>query len=245
MVSPSRNSHKKEELMRVASQEKRSVGQAIEEQIKRWQIDQKQKYKQPIRPVITMSRLPGAGGISIARRLAEELKIDLFDREIVEKIVESSKASKWVVESLDEHDRSILDDWIRALSENSMWSYEYLQHLTKVVGAIGAHGHALIVGRGASFILPQEACLRLLVVAPLQTRIDNVAKAYAVSEVEAKRRVMLTESARMAFIKQYFNADMMNPLNFDLVLNTKYLNIDTIVNIVKEAFNSREWYNYN
>jgi cytidylate kinase len=231
--------------MQVASQEKRSVGKAIEDQIKRWQVDQQKKYKQPIRPVITMSRLPGAGGISIAKRLAEELKIDLFDREIVEKIVENSKASKWVVESLDEHDRSILDDWIRALSEDNMWSYEYLQHLTKVVGAIGAHGHALIVGRGASFILPQKVCLRLLVVAPLQTRIDNVVKAYGVSEAEAKRRVMLTESARMAFIRQYFNADMMNPLNFDLVLNTKNLDIDTIVNIVKEAFNSRQWYNYN
>jgi cytidylate kinase len=192
---------KKEELMQVASQEKHSLDKIIEEQIKRWQIDQKKKYKKPIRPVITMSRLPGAGGKSIAQRLAEKLKIDLFDREIVEKIVESSKASKWVVESLDEHDRSILNDWIRALGENNMWSYEYLQHLTKIVGAIGAHGHALIVGRGASFILPQEVCLRLLVVAPLQTRIDNVAKAYGISEAEAKRRVLLTESERKAFIR--------------------------------------------
>lgn len=230
--------------MEDASQKKRSLDKIIEEQVKRWQIDQKKKYKKPIRPVITLSRLPGAGGNSIAQRLAEELKIDLFDHEIVEKIMESSKARSWIVESLDEHDCSILEDWLRALGENHMWSYEYLQHLTKVVGAIGAHGHALIVGRGASFILPQEVCLRLLVVAPLQTRIDNVAKTYGVSDVEAKRSVLLLDSARRAFIRQYFSADMMDPLNFDLVLNTKNLNIDATVNIVKEAFNSRQWYNY-
>ena len=230
--------------MDVASQEKRSLNKILEDQVKRWQIDQKKKYKKPIRPVITLSRLPGAGGKSIAQRLVEELKIDLFDGEIVEKIVESSKARKWVVESLDEHDRSMLDDWIQTLDENHMWSYEYLQHLTKVVGAIGAHGHALIVGRGASFILPEKVCLRLLVVAPLQTRIENVVKAYGVSAAEAKRRVLLTEAARKAFIRQYFNADIMDPLNFDFVLNTKNLDIDATVNIVKEAFNSWQWYNH-
>jgi len=55
--------------MRVASQEKRSVGQAIEEQIKRWQIDQKQKYKQPI--AASHHHVTAARGrrISIARRL--------------------------------------------------------------------------------------------------------------------------------------------------------------------------------
>ncbi|MGC9977394.1 MAG: cytidylate kinase family protein [Syntrophales bacterium] len=72
--------------MEVTLQENRSLDKIIEQQIKRWQIDQKKKYKKTIRPVITMSRLLGAGGNSIAQRLAKELKIDLFDREIIEKI---------------------------------------------------------------------------------------------------------------------------------------------------------------
>jgi len=38
---------------------------------------------------------------------------------------------------------------------------------------------------------------------------------------------------------------MLDPLNYDLVLNTKNLNIDAAASIIKEAFNSREWYNYN
>jgi len=54
--------------MEFMSQKKHSLDKIIEEQIKRWQIDQKKKYKKPIRPVITMSRLPGAGGDSIARQ---------------------------------------------------------------------------------------------------------------------------------------------------------------------------------
>ncbi|HOO00563.1 MAG TPA: cytidylate kinase-like family protein [Syntrophales bacterium] len=226
------------------TQARKSLDKIVEEQIKRWQLDQKKKYKKPIRPVITMSRLPGAGANSIAARLAKELDIDLFDSQIVERIAENSKVSKKIVESLDEQDRSILDEWLQALAEERMWSYEYLQHLTHVVFAIGTHGHALIMGRGASFILPEEVCLRVLVVAPLQTRVDNVIKAYNVPEEEAKKRVLMTEANRIAFIRKYFNKDMLDPLNYDLVLNTKNLNIDAAVNIVKDAFNTRHWYNY-
>ncbi|HRR41889.1 MAG TPA: cytidylate kinase-like family protein [Syntrophales bacterium] len=231
--------------MEFMSQKKHSLDKIIEEQIKRWQIDQKKRYKKPIRPVITMSRLPGAGGDSIARRVAEDLQIDLFDTEIVSRIAESSKVSKQVVESLDEQDRSIFNDWLKFLDKDHLWSDEYLQHLTRVVSAIGTHGHAFIVGRGAGFILPEEVCLRLLVVAPLQTRIDNVVKAFGVSEEEARKRLLKSESARKAFIRKYFNKDMLDPLNYDLVLNTKNLSIDAASNIIKEAFNSREWYNYN
>jgi len=231
--------------MEFMSQKKHSLDKIIEEQIKRWQIDQKKKYKKPIRPVITMSRLPGAGGDSIARRVAEDLQIDLFDTEIVSKIAESSNVSKKVVESLDEQDRSIFNDWLKFLDKDHLWSDEYLQHLTKVVSAIGTHGHAFIVGRGAGFILPEEVCLRLLVIAPLQTRIDNVVKAFGVSEEDARKRLLQSESARKAFIRKYFNKDMLDPLNYDLVLNTKNLHIDAAASIIKEAFNSREWYNYN
>ena len=222
----------------------RSFDKMIEEQIKKWQIDQRKKYKNPIRPVITMSRLPGALSSALAQKLAQDLEIDLFDHEIVEKIAANAKISQKFIESLDEQDRGVLDEWITALGEDHMWSYEFLQHLTQVVGAIGAHGHAIIVGRGASYILPKEVCLRLLVVAPLETRIHNVMRTYNVPENEAKRNVIRTESERKAFIRKYFSADMTDPVNYDLVINTENLDIDLAARIVKETFNSRQWYDY-
>ena len=222
----------------------RSFDKIIEEQIKRWQSDQKKKYKNPIRPVITMSRLPGAMSNALAQKLAKDLEIDLFDHEIVEEIATNAKRSQQIVESLDEQDRSILDEWIAVLGEDHMWSYEYLQHLTQIVSAIGAHGHAIIVGRGASYILPKEVCLRLLVVAPLETRIRNVMRTYKVTDNEARRQVMRTEADRKAFIRKYFQADMMDPMNYDLVINTEHIDIDLAARIVKDTFDSRQWYDY-
>ena len=51
------------------------VDRLIEKQIKEWQVNSKKRYKKPIRPVITISRLPGAGGTALAKELAEKLKI--------------------------------------------------------------------------------------------------------------------------------------------------------------------------
>jgi cytidylate kinase len=222
----------------------RSKDKIIEDQITKWQSTQKRKYKKPIRPVITISRLPGAGGKILARQLAEELKIDHFDQEIIEEIAKNASVSTRVVATLDEQDRSIWDEWIRALDKRNIWPYEYIGQLTKAVCTIGAHGHAVILGRGASYILPPEICLRVLVIAPLEFRLNKVQKEFKATEKEAKQRVMKTESERRGFIRRYFHADMTDPVNYDIVINTMNIAIDSAVNILREAYNSRHWYDY-
>jgi cytidylate kinase len=221
------------------------VEQIIAKQVKKWQLDKKKKYKKPVRPVITISRLPGSGANTLAKQLSEDLNIDLFDNEIVEEVAKSAHVSEAVIATLDEQDRSILDDWIGAIEKKRhLWPDEYLPHLAKVVGAIAAHGHAVIVGRGAGYILPSEVCLRLLIVAPMDVRVRNVMYAYGITDKEAEKRIIKTEKDRRAFIKNYFRADLTDPVNYDLTLNTAHYNVEAASKIVKEAFNSRPWYDY-
>jgi cytidylate kinase len=223
----------------------KALDKLVEEQIKRWQSNRKRKYKKPIRPVITISRLPGCGAWEIAEQISTDLEIDFFDSEIVDKIAENAEVNRRVVETLDEQDNSIVLEWLSTLTaERYLWAYEYLEHLTKIIGTIGAHGHAVILGRGASYILPKEICLRVLVVAPLEIRIENVRKAYKVSEKVARQNVMGKESDRVAFIRRYFHADMLDPVNYDLVFNMGMCEQDTVVEMVKIAYNTRKWYKY-
>jgi cytidylate kinase len=51
----------------------------------------------------------------------------------------------------------------------------------------------------------------------------------------AKPRVLKTESDRKAFVKKYFNDDIANPLNYDLIINTGILSIDDAANAVQGA----------
>ena len=215
----------------------KSIPRIIEEQVQRWQIMQKEgKEEKKGVSIITLSREPGSGGRIIATRLAEKLGIAIFHQEVINEMAKSADVSEKLIETLDERGLSTLEHWISSLvHERHLWPDRYMQHLMKVVGTIGKHGRAVVVGRGANFILPPEKRFRVRIVAPQAWRIDNVAKEFDISAEDAKIRVMRTESDRRAFIRKYFNADITDPINYDLIVNTETLNVDDAVKVISSA----------
>ncbi len=207
---------------------KPSIETFINDQIGRW----KNKPDSQV-PVITISSQPGSGGRVIARELATRLVVDLFDRGIVNEIAESAHISGKVIEAMEKKRFTGIKDFIASLvNDRYLWPGVYLDHLMKVVAAIASHGNAIIVGRGANFLIPPEEHMSVRVIAPVEIRVKNVAKTYGVSREEAKRRVIHRENRRAAFIRQSFNADITDPNNYDLVVNTRRGDMDAAVGAV-------------
>jgi len=210
----------------------------VDQQLEKW----RQKGVIKPRPTITVSRDPGAGGSEISRKLAQDLGMDLMGGQIISRVAESANMSEKVVKTLDEKHVSTLDSWINSLfTSRHLWPDVYLQHLTKVIGAIGEHGNAIIVGRGAQFILPLERTFRLRFIAPREQRILKIRKDRGCSAEEAESYVIKTENDRAAFIKKAFHEDIASPLHYDLVLNTAVVTIDEAVEIIKNAFKARKF----
>jgi cytidylate kinase len=215
----------------------KSISQIIEEQVHRWQIQQKEKPKEKaIAPVVTISREPGSGGRIVAQKLAERLGFEVFHQEVLHEMAKRAEVSEQLLATLDERGLSILEDWISSLVyQRHLWPDEYLQHLMNVIGTIGKHGRSVVVGRGANFILPPEQRFRVRITASQRWRIQNVARDFNLPENEAKRRVIKTESNRKAFIRKYFNADISDPTNYDLVINTETLSVGNAVDVIGAA----------
>ena len=215
----------------------KTVTRIIEDQIHLYQIAHSEsKEEKPGISVVTLSREPGSGGRIIATRLAEKLGIDIFHQEVIHEMAKSAHVSEQLLETLDEKGLSTLEDWISSLvNKRYLWPDRYLQHLMKVIGTIGKHGRAVIVGRGANFILPPEKRFSVRIVSPQAGRIKNVAEEYNISPEDAKRRVMRTESDRRAFIRKYFNADITDPTNYDLTINTAVLGVDDAVKVISSV----------
>ncbi|MGD1975628.1 MAG: cytidylate kinase-like family protein [Desulfobacterales bacterium] len=215
----------------------RSIEQIIEEQMQRWQLmkSRKVKEKQGV-STITISREPGSGGSVVAKKLAAKLDFKVFHQEVLIAIAKRADVSDKLLATLDEKGLNVLEDCITALVyDRHLWPDEYLKHLMKVIGAIGKHGSAIIVGRGANFVVPPQNRLRLRIVAPQNVRIANVARAFDVKTEDARRHIIRTESDRRAFIRKYFNADITDPNNYDIVINTGALEIDKAVEAVIAA----------
>jgi len=215
----------------------RSIEKIIEEQIQKWNITRrKTEINESVYPVVTISREPGSGGRIIAESLAEKFNLDLFHQEMIHRMAESTKVSKQVIETLDEKGLNVLDNWVASLVDNKhLWPDEYLKHLMKVILAIGKHGRAVIVGRGANFILSPENRFRVRVIAPVETRTGNISRGYDVSAKKAKRRMIKTESDRQAFIRKYFYSDIGDPGNYDLIINTDTVSLENAVEAIGSA----------
>jgi cytidylate kinase len=214
----------------------RTIEAIVEEQARRWQLERRRRPDEARRPVITVARQHGARGTEVACRVAQELKLDLFDRELLHRIAESSHLSEQVVSALDYKDRELLTDWLAsAASREYLSPAEYRYHLTRVVGAVAHQGGAVIIGRGSNLILGPSQALRVLVVAPIESRVRRVMERESLSDREARRRIQAVEADRRAFLLQYFHAEFAAPSDFDLTVNTDALDLDGCLGCIRAA----------
>jgi cytidylate kinase len=215
----------------------RSIEQLVEEQVQKWHALQIEKAdEKEALPVVTISREIGSGGSMVAKKLAEKLEFDIFDKNFVQDMAAGTKISERFFETVDEKGVSVWNEWISSLVDyRHLWPDQYLKHLMQVIGTIGKHGRAIIVGRGANFVLPPGRRFRVRIVASEKKRVKKVSTDYGVPLNEAKRRIIKTESARLAFIRKYFNADIADPVNYDLIINTGTISIDAATDAIKGA----------
>lgn len=216
------------------------IQQLVEEQLLKWNLAAKEK-RVSAKPVITISREPGINGSKFAEMLAGEFKLDLYSGKIVQEVANSAKMSKTVIATLDEKGRSMLDDWISILEKDrNIWSYQYMQHLVKIMGAIARHGNAVILGRGGNFLIQPENQLRLRLIAPLEARVKSIMKRSGSGRPEALKRITFLEADRRSYIRKYFNADIADPVNYDLVINTAFIGKEGIIEMVKAGLKAKK-----
>jgi len=139
-----------------------------------------------------------------------------------------------VVATLDENTRSDIEDWLTGFQETYNLSEDrYLTDLKRITMAIAAHGNAVILGRGASFLLPTEKRIALLFVSPLELRIRNVMNDRGLSEKQAQAHIVKVATEHRNFAKEYFKAALLDSEHYHLVINTALVGAGTIAGMLK------------
>ena len=188
--------------------------------------------------LITISRAYGARGYRIGELIAEKLDWQVYSRQLVEYIADSTNLRHKVVADFDEKKKqhslsnSLFDP--KAYSSN-----KHYRHLVQVILSIADHGRAVIVGRGASFIAEKENNFRVLVTAPIEHRIHRYANQMKLSYKEAKKIVENKDKERADYISHYFKADVMDARNYDLVINVEHLTNEQVARTIVSALGIR------
>jgi cytidylate kinase len=225
-----------------------TIQQLIERQIQRWNLEQERRLallattpsQGPLRPHwITISRERGAGGGEVASLLAERLGYHVFDKEILEAMARESDFRRATLETLDEKERSWVTVYLEGLLQGrALDRSDYVRHLMQVVLGIGQHGCAVILGRGASFVLTGEG-VHVRLIAPVERRISRVAARTGLGPDEAGRLVLETDRERARFVRRYFDRDVAEPSQYDLVLNTAALGVEPSARLIEMALGEK------
>lgn len=192
-------------------------------------------------PCLLVSREEDSGGTRLAHQVGERLRWQVYDREIVEEIARIAQVREPWVATVDEQVRSRWADWMqtRHSAEHHLPWGEYLSHLREVILTLGHHGQVVIVGRGASFILPREGSLSLRVIAPLSIRARRRSATGDFSVPEARHQIEKTDAERRAFIRHAFAADPEELQHYDVIVNTGELTTDAALGIVLAALHEK------
>ena len=161
-------------------------------------------------PSITISREAGSGAVTIGQMLVERFMVE-DARLPVETIVE---------ELLGLHPTP----WL------------LVQQTTRTILRLASLGCVILVGRGADVVtkrLPYVFHVRL--VAPLEKRVQHAAQYYNLTAADAAEKVREEDHARRRYLRRYFDADIDDPLLYDLVINTGRLGFVRTAELIAQA----------
>lgn len=218
----------------------RGLDAMVGEQIRRWEVETRRAAPPARRPCVALSRLPFSGGSTVAERVAERLGFGVFGKEIVEQIAREHGVAERLVVGCDERIRSAIDRFVTdAFRVGGFAESDYLRHVVRIVSTLGERGMAVIVGRGAPYVLPPERALRVLVVAPRGARADRLAASVGLDQKAAEARVAALDKERDQFVRQQFGVEQRDPELYDITVNTGTLSVEAAAEVVVEAYRRR------
>lgn len=202
--------------------------------LSRWWFGKVVKPKEPVGPPepvtrfrnVCISRETGSGAGTIGRMVGTRLNWRVFDHELLDAIANRMELSIDEVRAFDELAPSVVQDWILPLREEHYAPQEaYLDHLAKLVEAIGRAGDSIIVGRGAGFLLARESTLTVRIIAPMKARSARLAERMGVSVRTARRAARDLDRRRANFDRTMYRVDANDSHSYDLVLDSESLGL--------------------
>ena len=191
--------------------------------------------QEPTRPAITISRMAGAGGYRVAAKLAEYLQTHLpghcewtvFDRNLVEKVLEDHHLYKGIADFMAENHKSMVMDSVEEYLGLHPSSWTLAQQTAETVLHLAHMGYVVLVGRGGAVItskLPNVFHVRL--VGSLEKRIGRVQEDYNLDWQATLEFIKKEDRGRRCYLKDHYDRDIDDPLLYHLIINTDLIRSD-------------------
>ena len=196
------------------------------------------------RPGITISRQVGSGAMVIANELATYLQNhspapchwSVFDRNLVEKVLEDHKLPKEIAKFMPEDHVSAIQDAVEEMlglhhSSRTLW-----QQTAETILRLAEFGHVILVGRGSNAITAHmKNIFHVRLIAPLELRVQRIMARQNLDEKAALEYVEHHDRGRQRYVRDHFHRAIDDSLLYDLVINTARLPNKMVARIIGDT----------
>ena len=203
----------------------KSREQIVDRQVREW-LARRPECRRTARPgqVITVTGEYGSMADTVGEEVGRRLDYTLYDRALIELIAEKFDVAPSLVEAAEDTDHSYLQQLLdHFLSTGKLKDAEYLPRLVEVVNMLGDRGRAVILGRGAAFILGPARALRVRCIAPRELRVRRVAEHLGLTLAKAEKETDHEDQRRVRYVRTLVGHDPREPAGYDLVVSTEVL----------------------
>ena len=194
---------------------------------------------------VTMSRQTGSGAHIVAEKLATCLQArnpkdarpwTVFDRNLVEKVLEDHKLPQRLARYMPEDKVSEIADTMDELFDLHPPSWTLVHQTTDTILHLVELGNVIVIGRGATVITGKlEHVFHVRFVGSLEKRVAHIQELDRLSKQAALDLIRREERGRKRYLKKHFNADIEDPLQYHLVINTDLVPYENAARIIADA----------
>ena len=197
--------------------------------------------------VITIGRQYGSGGHDIGLKLAEEMGIPCYDKELLSRAAKDSGLCQELFENHDEKPTNsflyslVMDTYSTGYS-SSAFAEMPLNHKVflaqfDTIKKIASEGPCVIVGRCADYALHDyQNCLHLFILADKDRRVKRIMERYEDVTTEQKALDMINkkDKQRQSYYNYYSSKKWGRSESYDLSVNSGVLGIDGTVKLIAQ-----------
>lgn len=193
--------------------------------------------------IITISREFGSGGREVGQKLAEQLNIPFYDKELIEIAAKESGIDKELFEENQiRTSRGFhllgalgysLGGPLSTITELSLNDRLFLVQ-SNVIENVAKEGACVIVGRCADYVLKDfDNVLNVYVHSDLEKRKERAISSYEVDERDIEGSIRKIDKHRENYYEYYTDRKWGRAENYDISLSTSTFGIDGVVEIIK------------
>ena len=197
--------------------------------------------------IITIGREFGSGGRELGRRLAEELGIQYYDKEILTAIAgETAMTEEYIQRTMERRPFQLLPITIgHSMSIQPDYQLMQMQEIfsaqTDIIRGLADKGDCVIIGRCADYILRDRGPLRVFVYADLEAKVARCMERRTESEKDLteqdlRRKIPQVDKARAAYYNDYTGQRWGDKKYYDLCINTTHMVIKDVVPYMAKMF---------